>query len=114
VPVKDLLHFAFPTFRVLLFIPLLASLSLPRVVYTTVETQDSNATLTSDSTVLLPPDAGNALSAGSPSKYGTFRDPRSNLQASAPASRRTTPTPSTIQVVQDKVGRRLFRLPKIL
>ncbi|KAF7782451.1 hypothetical protein Agabi119p4_1827 [Agaricus bisporus var. burnettii] len=109
VPVKDLLHFAFPAFRVLLLIPLLASLSSPRVVYASVETQDSDATLANDSTFLLPSDAGNTLSAGNPSviapkasKYGTFRDPRSNLQASAPATRPTTPAPSTVQTVQDK------------
>lgn len=54
-----------------------------------------------DTSFLLPSDASRRLSNTSTpivfpetSKYGTFRDPRSNLHSSAPATRATTPTPS--------------------
>ncbi|KAF9451287.1 hypothetical protein P691DRAFT_787477 [Macrolepiota fuliginosa MF-IS2] len=104
VPIQELLHFAFPAFRVLILVPLLASLSSPRVVYTPIEPEDNSAAPATDSTFLLPSDAANRLSSGSPvteaSKYGTFRDPRSNLQPSAPVTRQGTPVPST---VPDKV-----------
>lgn len=101
VPLQELLHFAFPAFRVLLLVPLLASLSSPRVVYTSVETEASNPAPATDTTFLLPSDAGNRLSTSSSptvapeaSKYGTFRGPSSNLHASAPDTRTTTPAPS--------------------
>lgn len=102
VPIQELLHFALPAFRLLLLIPLLVSLSAPRVVYASVEAEDSNQAPATDSTFLLPADAGARPSSGistanSPevSKYGTFRDTRSNLQASAPTTRAATPSLST-------------------
>ncbi|KAJ3574661.1 hypothetical protein NP233_g1629 [Leucocoprinus birnbaumii] len=79
IPLQESLHFAFPAFRVLLLIPLLASLSSPRVVYTSVETETSNSALATDTTFLLPPGASRLSTASSPTvvpeagKYGTFQ-----------------------------------------
>jgi len=108
IPLQELLHFAFPAFRVLLLTLLLAALSSPRVVYTSVVTEDNNILQATDSTFLLPSDTSRHLSnTSSPivfpkaNKYGTFRDPRSNLHSSTPATRATTPTPS---IGFDKVG----------
>jgi len=105
---QELLHFAFPAFRVLLLTLLLAALSSPRIVYTSVGTEDNNILQATDSTFLLPSDPSRRLSnTSSPivfpkaNKYGTFRGPRFSLHSSAPATRATTPTPS---IGTDKVG----------
>lgn len=108
ISLQELLHFAFPAFRVLLLTLLLAALSSPRIVYTSVGTEDNNILQATDSTFLLPSDTSRRLlNTSSPivfpeaNKYGTFRNPRSNLHSSAPATRATTPTPS---IGTDKVG----------
>jgi len=112
ISLQELLHFAFPAFRVLLLTFLLAALSSPRIVYTSIGTEENNSLQATDSTFLLPADTSRRLSnslsnTGSQivfpkaNKYGTFRDPRSNLYSSAPATRATTPTPS---IGTDKVG----------
>ncbi|KAF8894942.1 hypothetical protein CPB84DRAFT_1816097 [Gymnopilus junonius] len=102
--IRSLVHLVFPAFRVLLLCPLLLGLSSPRIAYSSLHTYDNVETSEAEPTVstfLLPPEsstgrlgtvtAGNAES----SKYGTFRVPRSTLQASAPVTRATTPAPST-------------------
>lgn len=95
----------FPAFRAILLLPLLVGLMTPRTVYNSVEPiDDIESPQPTTSTFLLPPgtsvqqsSAGlsgvSALHEGS--KYGTFRTTRSNLQASAPATRAATPSPST-------------------
>lgn len=104
IPLQELLHFSFPALRVLLLVPLFASLSSPRVVYRSLATEDNAVAPATDSTFLLPSGTGDHVSTssapvGTPEagKYGTFRDPRSNLQASAPGTRPATPAPSTRQ-----------------
>lgn len=104
IPLQELLHFSFPVFRVLLLVPLFASLSSPRVVYRSLAPEDNAVAPATDSTFLLPPGNGDNISASSATvgaseagKYGTFRDPRSNLQASAPGTRPATPATSTRQ-----------------
>lgn len=98
----------FPAFRVLLYVPLLASLHNPLVVYglAATEEEDEEATPTSSS-LLLPPGEVNATSTGltvpgqsggTDSKYGTFRPTHSMLQQSNPNTRPATPTPTHVTV----------------
>ncbi|KAJ8494557.1 hypothetical protein ONZ45_g13206 [Pleurotus djamor] len=106
LPLEDLLHFAFPAFRVLLLCPLLYALLSPHIVYTNIAPDDEVEEVPTVSSYLLPPDAGahasNGLShvsglAGDASKYGTFvRAPRTNttLHRSTPTTRATTPVPT--------------------
>lgn len=106
IAIPALLHVAFPAFRVLLLVSLFASLLSPRVVYTSVQTEEDVPGIgATASSFLLPPESNGQPSTGlSPvaglvgdttSKYGTFRDTRSNLQRSAPATRAATPALST-------------------
>lgn len=100
-----LLHFAFPILRILLLLPLLASLFTPRTVYTSVNSDGNVETpIPTASSFLLPPDSisqpSNGLSSVSnltndARKYGTFRSTWSNPQRSAPTTRAATPAPST-------------------
>lgn len=105
MPIRSLLHLTFPAFRVLLLVPLLVALLVPRVVYTAIQ-NDGNleAHPPTQSSFLLSPDSNvqpsTGLSAvaglsGDASKYGTFRTARSNLQRSVPTTRAATPAPST-------------------
>jgi hypothetical protein len=106
IAIPALLHVAFPAFRVLLLVSLFASLLSPRIVYTSVQTEEDVPGIgATASSFLLPPESNGQPSTGlSPvaglvgdttSKYGTFRDVRSNLQRSAPATRAATPALST-------------------
>ncbi|KAI0661121.1 hypothetical protein C8Q70DRAFT_932186 [Cubamyces menziesii] len=101
-----LLHLAFPTFRVLLLVPLFFALLFPRVSYVPVETTDEETP--TDTSLLLPAQDAAAPSAGlSPlsaeaSKYGTFRSGRSVGQSSGPTTRTHTPAPSTVRVPPPK------------
>jgi len=95
----QVLHFAFPAFRVLVLLPLFIALLYPRLDYRTVDAQDEEAPTVSSFLLrpeqsihthgLMPPDAHDS------SKYGTFRSARSNLQRSTPTTRAATPAPST-------------------
>ncbi|PPQ89526.1 hypothetical protein CVT25_012198 [Psilocybe cyanescens] len=104
--VRTLVHVIFPALRVLLLAPLLAGLVTPRITYSSVQTYDDVETPAVEPTVstfLLAPDSGSQPSTGlaavtgtgDSSKYGTFRNNRSTLQASAPTTRAATPAPST-------------------
>ncbi|KDR75386.1 hypothetical protein GALMADRAFT_552695 [Galerina marginata CBS 339.88] len=103
--IRSLIHLVFPAFRVLLLSPLLLGLVSPRVTYNSVQTYNDLETSEVEPTVstfLLSsentPSSSTGLAAisnGEGSKYGTFRTTRSNLQASAPATRAATPAPST-------------------
>ncbi|KAF8054164.1 mitochondrial half-size ABC transporter [Lyophyllum atratum] len=101
VPIATLLHFAFPVIRVLLLVPLLAALLLPRTVYSTVQSdEDVEAPTPTASSFLLPQEVtsqstGLSGLSGDASKYGTFQTTRLNLQRSAPTTRAATPAPST-------------------
>lgn len=102
-----LLHLAFPSFRVLLLVPLFFALLFPRISYVPVETSDEEAP--TDSSLLLPAQDAAAPSSGlSPfsaeaSKYGTFRSGRSLGQNSGPTTRTNTPAPSTVRVPPPKI-----------
>ncbi|KAF5326125.1 hypothetical protein D9611_000133 [Ephemerocybe angulata] len=100
IPLQTLLHLGFPALRVLLLVPLLASLLSPRTVYQPVQSPDDDIHIAQPtaSSFLLPPEAGQQQSSslsinGDGSKYGTFR-PRNNVQ-SVPQTRAATPVPST-------------------
>ncbi|KAF9467267.1 hypothetical protein BDZ94DRAFT_1287702 [Collybia nuda] len=100
IPVQDLLHLVFPTFRVLLLVPLFGAVLLPRTVYTTIQSDGVETPIPTSSSFLLPTDAGAQPSTGlsavpgmDVSKYGTFHVTRSNLQRSAPTTRPPTPSP---------------------
>ncbi|EFI28192.1 mitochondrial half-size ABC transporter [Coprinopsis cinerea okayama7 len=101
IALQNLLHLALPAFRVLLLFSLLGSLVSPRVTYTAVPSTDDEVQQPTASSFLLPPEAGHQQSTGlsalngENSKYGTFRPTRSNVASSAPATRATTPAPST-------------------
>ncbi|KAH9858534.1 hypothetical protein C2E23DRAFT_908588 [Lenzites betulinus] len=101
-----LLHLAFPSFRVLLLVPLFSALLFPRVSYVPVEAIDEETP--SDTSLLLPAQDAAAPSSGlSPfsaeaSKYGTFRSGRSVGQSSGPTTRTHTPAPSTVRVPPPK------------
>ncbi|KZT04683.1 uncharacterized protein LAESUDRAFT_744261 [Laetiporus sulphureus 93-53] len=105
--IRLLLHLAFPAFRVVLLVPLLAALFFPRVTYVAVHDSDEEAQAETD--LLLPQSVGAAPSTGlSPvsaemSKYGTFRSTaRSTIQASGPTTRSHTPAPSAVQTLPMK------------
>jgi len=102
--IRSLVHIAFPAFRVLLLLPLLAALASPRIVYSSAETySDVEEPAPTVSSFLLPRDAvpqsSTGLNAptinGEGSKYGTFRVTRPNSQGSAPVTRAATPVPSS-------------------
>ncbi|KAI0266983.1 hypothetical protein BC834DRAFT_871984 [Gloeopeniophorella convolvens] len=96
--IPTLLHFVFPTFRILLLVPLFFGLINPVITYTAIasaETFESEPTSTS---LLLPPEAGvnasTGLSVGAAngSKYGTFHSTISApTTASVPVTRPQTP-----------------------
>ncbi|KAI1791257.1 hypothetical protein LXA43DRAFT_1011840 [Ganoderma leucocontextum] len=94
-----LLHLTFPSFRVLLLVPLLFALAFPRIAYVPAPT---------DTSLLLPAQDAAAPSAGlSPfsaeaSKYGTFRSGRTLNTASSPTTRTHTPAPSTVRLPPPK------------
>jgi hypothetical protein len=89
VPVH-ILHLSFPAFRVLLLIPLLAVLALPRVTYNQVQTENDSDSTSS----LLLPNASTGLSAVSDThKYGTF-----GASTPAPAAGAQTPVTSEVDV----------------
>ncbi|TFK44564.1 hypothetical protein BDQ12DRAFT_717702 [Crucibulum laeve] len=134
---EALVHTFFPTFRVLLLVPLLAALLYPRVSYSPLQLDDENeVSEPTSSSFLLPPESGanpsSGLSAvsglsGDASKYGTFRSTRSNLQRSAPVTRAATPAPSTgpdtkadvkpeinLDPTWSEIGRRIRRLSPYL
>ncbi|KAI0780187.1 hypothetical protein C8Q74DRAFT_1263689 [Fomes fomentarius] len=102
-----LLHLAFPSFRVLLLVPLFFALLFPRISYVPVETPDEEAP--TDSSLLLPaqdvaaPSSGLSPFSAEASKYGTFRSGRSLGQNSGPTTRTNTPAPSTIRVPPPKI-----------
>lgn len=101
--IHALIHVVFPAFRALLLLPLLVGLISPRVTYNPVRGDDNVESLEATaSTFLLPPTAHSSVGLGvasglngESSKYGTFHTTRSNLQGSVPATRATTPAPST-------------------
>ncbi|EJF58200.1 hypothetical protein DICSQDRAFT_110500 [Dichomitus squalens LYAD-421 SS1] len=100
-----LLHLAFPSFRVLLLVPLLFALVFPRIAYVPVEAQDEETP--TDTSLLLPAQDAAAPSAGlslSPeaSKYGTFRSGRTIAPASGVTTRTNTPSPSTVRLPPTK------------
>lgn len=96
----QILHFAFPAFRVLVLLPLFVTLLYPRLNYRNVDPEDEDAPTASSFLIrpeqsihthgLVPPDVHDS------SKYGTFRTTRSNLQRSTPTTRAGTPAPSTV------------------
>ncbi|KAH8093897.1 hypothetical protein BXZ70DRAFT_948370 [Cristinia sonorae] len=104
--VRWLLHSSFIAFRILLLIPLVATLANPRVSYVPVENGDEESP--SATSLLLPSGVGAAPSSGlapledTASKYGTFRVSRSLVPASSPTTRAPTPAPSTGRVPQPK------------
>ncbi|KAI0058695.1 hypothetical protein BV25DRAFT_1901938 [Artomyces pyxidatus] len=94
-----LLHFVFPTFRVLLLVPLFIALITPRVTYTAIESADEYSSVPTSTSLLLPPEAGAVASAGLTTgiKYGTFRSAASApTTASGPATRAHTPDPTRV------------------
>ena len=103
--ISTLIHVIAPAFRVLLLLPLLAGLISPRITYSPILSyEDIEQPIPTDSSFLLPPQAGAQSSAGlsalpgpseENSKYGTFRTTRSDLQPSTPGTRAATPAPST-------------------
>lgn len=103
--ISALIHVIAPAFRVLLLLPLLASLMSPRITYSPIQSyEDIEQPIPTDSSFLLPPDSGSQPSAGlstaschgeENSKYGTFRTARSDLHPSSPVTRAATPVPST-------------------
>ncbi|KAK7472887.1 ATP-binding cassette-type vacuolar membrane transporter Hmt1 [Stygiomarasmius scandens] len=105
LPIRVLLHLAFPVFRVILLLPLFVALSTPRIVYTSVSPETgAEEQVPTDTSLLLPQDAAAQPSTGlltvpglnaDQSKYGTFRPSRSQLQQSAPTTR--TPSPSRVK-----------------
>ena len=101
-----LLHLAFPSFRVLLLVPLFFALLFPRIAYVPVETPDEEAP--TDTSLLLPaqdvaaPSAGLSPFSAEASKYGTFRSGRTLGQNSSPTTRTHTPAPSTVRVPPPK------------
>lgn len=120
LPIQALLHFAFPTFRALLLVPLLGAILLPRTIYTAIQSDGVETPIPTSSSFLLATDAGaqpsTGLSAvpgmsGDASKYGTFHVTRSNLQRSAPTTR--PPTPSPWNAGDSKVSS-LFLLTKLV
>ena len=108
-----LLHLAFPSFRVLLLVPLLFALVFPRIAYVPVEAQDEETP--TDTSLLLPaqdaaaPSAGLSLSAEA-SKYGTFRSDRAPAPASGITTRTNTPAPSTVRLPPPKAQVSAWRL----
>ncbi|KAF8813645.1 hypothetical protein BYT27DRAFT_7157317 [Phlegmacium glaucopus] len=105
ISISTLIHVIAPAFRVLLLLPLLASLTSPRITYSPIlSNEDIEQPIPTDSSFLLPPDSGSQPSTGlsavsgpaeENSKYGTFRTARSDLQPSSPVTRAATPVPST-------------------
>jgi ATP-binding cassette subfamily B (MDR/TAP) protein 6 len=104
-----ILHIVFPALRVLLLVPLLFTLTFPRVVYIPIDTDDiTEALAPTASSFLLP--AGEVPSStglspvpglsGEASKYGTFRSAHPAIPTSGPTTRAHTPVPSQ---GQDKV-----------
>ena len=97
---SQILHFAFPAFRVLALLPLFVALLYPRLMYRNVDPEDEEVPTASSFLIrpehaihthgLVPPDVHDS------SKYGTFRTTRSNLQRSTPTTRAGTPAPSTV------------------
>ncbi len=106
MPTVYLLHFTFPSFRVLLLVPLLFALAFPRIAYVPVETPDEEAP--TDTSLLLPaqdavvPSAGLSPFSAEASKYGTFRSGRTLNTASSPTTRTHTPAPSTVRIPPPK------------
>lgn len=103
VTIPVVLHLAFPAFRVLLLIPLTIALYNPRIVYTPVhESADEIHTPvpTRDTTFLLAPEPIHASTGLNPvsGKYGTFGSSRSQIPASGPTTRATTPVGPSEQV----------------
>ncbi|KAH8107915.1 hypothetical protein BXZ70DRAFT_21520 [Cristinia sonorae] len=104
--VRWLLHSSFIAFRILLLIPLVATLANPRISYVPVENGDEEPP--SVASLLLPSGVGAAPSSGlarleeTASKYGTFRVSRLLVPASSPTTRVPTPSPSTDRVPQPK------------
>ncbi|KAH9929622.1 uncharacterized protein BXZ73DRAFT_47940 [Epithele typhae] len=102
-----LLHIAFPSFRVLLLVPLFVALIFPRVSYVPVQ-QAADEEAPTDTSLLLPTqDAATTSSGLSPlsaevSKYGTFQSTRSLGQTSALTTRTNTPAPSTVRLPPPK------------
>lgn len=98
--VRNLVHVVFPAFRVLVLLPLLATLSSPRTEYTRVPTyQDVEQPEPTLASLLAPTASANQSTGllhvnGESSKYGTFHVPRSTLQASVPGTRASTPAPT--------------------
>ncbi|KAF8629157.1 hypothetical protein AX17_005742 [Amanita inopinata Kibby_2008] len=99
LPIRGLLHLAFPVFRVLLLASLFGSLLCPRLIYRAVDAQDDLDVVPTTSSFLIRSEQGihtpTRSDIGDTSKYGTFRSTRSNLQRSAPTTRAATPAPST-------------------
>lgn len=102
--IHALIHVVFPAFRALLLLLLLVGLISPRVTYNPVRgDNDVESPEATASTFLLPPNVAHSSAGlsvasgfnGELSKYGTFHTTRSNLQGSVPATRATTPAPST-------------------
>ncbi|KAI0072708.1 hypothetical protein K474DRAFT_338651 [Panus rudis PR-1116 ss-1] len=103
--IRWLLHFVFPTFRVLLLAHLLGALVTPRVSYLPIQNGDEEAP-TSSSPLLNAesgaPSTGLSPLEGEAGKYGTFRTSRSQFPPSGPTTRSPTPAPSASRVPQPK------------
>lgn len=98
--IRKLVHLVFPALRVLLLLPLLGTLSSPRVVYHSTQVHsDVEEPEPTVSSFLLPHDTvqrfSTGFNAGESSKYGTFPTSRFSPQTSAPVTRPTTPAQST-------------------
>ncbi|KAI0044969.1 hypothetical protein FA95DRAFT_1522067 [Auriscalpium vulgare] len=100
VTIVNILHFVFPIVRVLALVPLFFALSSPRVTYTAIEAEEAT-----DTSLLLPPEAGTGPSAGlsTGAKYGTFRSAVSApTTSSGPTTRAHTPDPTRTGKAESK------------
>ncbi|KAF9038357.1 hypothetical protein BDZ89DRAFT_1100422 [Hymenopellis radicata] len=106
IPLPTLLHIAFPILRILFLLPLLGSLLSPRIVYSSVVSNDAHDDPgATESALLLPSDnAANpstglltvpGLSNGESTKYGTFRQGGRSMEPSSnPTTRPSSLSPS--------------------
>ncbi|KAG7090845.1 hypothetical protein E1B28_009927 [Marasmius oreades] len=127
LPIEQLLHLVFPLLRLVLLLPLLFILSIPRTTYLPVESNTEedvgvpsllHAPTAQPSTGLL------AVPSPEQNKYGTFRSTRSVYSQTAPSTRTPTPTPShgkhedkpeiTLEPSWKELWRRLTRLTPYL
>ncbi|KAF8908803.1 hypothetical protein CPB85DRAFT_1435915 [Mucidula mucida] len=136
IPLPTLLHIAFPILRILFLLPLLGSLLSPRIVYSSVASNDAHDDPgATESALLLPsnnvanPSTGlltvPGLSNGESTKYGTFRQGGRSMEPSSnPTTRPSSLSPSqnvgdakpdiSLDPSWSEIGRRLKRLSPYL